>query len=217
MGSMRSAIQISSLLLCIAAFGMAQADKVAAGAWTQVDRSDPLHRTSFKEFTLAGKFLVSPRQSSRSAPVLVLHCQPGPRRVGKSQTNGHFVEGWIATGAVLNSSAEKIAYGARVSISSSIGTIEDVVPVVYRLDNKELKSLYWRVSTDHSGILFDDGDLDDLLYGHVLRHKEGTNAQIQRIMLGVPEYLAAQIQMQFDFPDSTEVAEACGIITHKNR
>jgi hypothetical protein len=138
-----------------------------------------------------------------------------PHRFGKAQTNGHFVEGWIATGAVLNSSAEKIAFGARVSISSSIGTIEDVVPVEYRLDDKELKSPYWRVSTDHSGILFDDGDLDDLLYGHVLRHKEGTNAQVRRIMLGVPEYLGAQIQMQFDLPDSTEVADACGVILHK--
>jgi hypothetical protein len=63
--------------------------------------------------------------------------------------------------------------------------------------------------------LFDDGDLDDLLYGHVLRHKEGTNAQVRRIMLGVPEYLGAQIQMQFDLPDSTEVADACGVILHK--
>ena len=210
--NMRSVIRVSSLplLLCIATSGIAQQP-----SWTRADKSDQLHGTSFKEFTLEGKFLVPPRQSSLSAPVLVLHCQPGPRRVGKSQTNGHFVEGWIATGAVLNSSAEKIAFGARVSISSSIGTIGDVVPVEYRLDDKELKSPYWRVSTDHSGILFDDGDLDDLLYGHILRHKEGTNAQVRRIMLGVPEYLGGQIQMQFDLPDSTEVADACGVILHK--
>ena len=183
--------------------------------WTETEKSDPLHQTSFKEFSLKGKFLVPPKQSNLPPPILVLRCQPGPHRFGKAQTNGHFVEGWIATGAVLNSSAEKIAFGARVSISSSIGTIGDVVPVEYRLDDKELKSPYWRVSTDHSGILFDDGDLDDLLYGHVLRHKEGTNAQVRRIMLGVPEYLGGQIQMQFDLPDSTEVADACGVILHK--
>ena len=34
-------------------------------------------------------------------------------------------------------------------------------------------------------------------------------------MLGVPEYLGVQIQMQFDLPDSTEVADACGVILHK--
>jgi hypothetical protein len=46
-------------------------------------------------------------------------------------------------------------------------------------------------------------------------HNEGTNPQVQKIILGVSEYLAAQIQMEFDFPDSTAVADACGVIEHK--
>jgi hypothetical protein len=34
-------------------------------------------------------------------------------------------------------------------------------------------------------------------------------------MIGVPEYLGAQIQMQFDLPDSTEVMGARGLVLHK--
>lgn len=197
---MRSPVQIRPLLLllCIATSGMAQ-----TGVWTQVDRSDLLHQTSFKEFTLTGKFLVPPRQSSLDAPLLVLHCQPG--RHGKYLTNGHFVEGWIATGAVLNSTVLETPEKKPVMR----------VPVEYRLDDKKLQSDAWNVSTDHSGVFVDDGDLDNLLYGHILLHREGTSAQVRRIMLGVPEYLGVQIQMQFDLPDSTEVADACGVILHK--
>src|SRR5450759_1837789 len=108
MGTMRSVIQaplVSSLLLCIAVSGIAQtADSGAAAlsSWTQADKADALHGTSFREFTLEGKFLVPPRQSSLSAPVLVLHCQPGRHTHGKVHTNGHFVEGWIAAGSVLD-------------------------------------------------------------------------------------------------------------------
>ena len=210
MRSMRSAIQISLLLLCIAVSGMAQTADSAASAWAQADKSDALHETSFKEFTLQGKFLVPPQHSSSSAPLLVLHCQPGPHGRGKAKTNGHFVEGWISVGAVLNSSAEKVAFGA----------MEALVQVEYRLDEQKLQEDAWRVSTDHSGIFLNrqlcgDCNLNVLLYGHALPHKEGTNPQVRRVILGVPEYLAAQIQMQFDFPDSTEVAEACGVIAHK--
>jgi hypothetical protein len=181
-------------------------------AWTATDKSDALHQTSFKEFRLEGKFLVPPQHSGISAPVLVLHCQPGPHGFGSAKTNGHFVEGWISVGAVLNSSAQKLAFGA----------IEDLVPVEYRLDEQKLQRDAWRVSTDHSGIFLNeqlcgDCNLANLLYGHKLPHKEGSGPQISKVIMGVPEYLAAQIQMQFDFPDSTEVAEACGIITHKTR
>ena len=51
--------------------------------------------------------------------------------------------------------------------------------------------------------------LNDLLYGHYMPHKEWTNnPQIRKIIFGVSEYLATQIQMEFDLPDSTEVADA---------
>ena len=171
-----------------------------AQTWTETDKSDPLHQTSFKEFTLTGKFLVPPRQSNLAAPLLVLHCQPGRR--GRHLTDGTFGEGWIATGAVLNSTVVNNTLGVRV-------------PVEYRFDDKKLQGDFWNVSTDHSGVILSDLDLNNLLYGHILLHKEGTSGQVRRIMLGFPEYLGGQIQLQFDLPDSTEVADACGVILHK--
>lgn len=83
------------------------------------------------------------------------------------------------------------------------------------MDDKKLERDLWPLSTDIGGLFLDDARLDNLLYGHLLPHKEGTGAQVKRIMLGVPEYLGAQIQMEFDLPDSTAVADACGIIVHK--
>lgn len=55
----------------------------------------------------------------------------------------------------------------------------------------------------------------NLLYAHHLYHKENTNPQVRKVVLGVNEYLGGEIVMQFDFPDSTEVADACGVIWHK--
>ena len=74
----------------------------------------------------------------------------------------------------------------------------------------------WSPSTDHSAVFLSDVDLNNLLYGHFMPHKESTdNPQVRKIILGVSEYLAAQIQMEFNLPDSTEVADACGVIEHK--
>ena len=173
-----------------------------AQTWTETDKSDQLHQASFKEFSLLGKFLVAPQHSSLTAPVLVLHCQPGrhDHRGTKSYSSGNLVEGWIAIGAVLD---------------SHVGSFGPCVSVEFRLDEKKLQQDCWGRSTDHSGIVINDIRLNNLLYGHLMPHNEGTNPQVQKIILGVSEYLAAQIQMEFDFPDSTAVADACGVIEHK--
>jgi hypothetical protein len=54
-----------------------------------------------------------------------------------------------------------------------------------------------------------------LLYGHVGWHTDGKGEQVRKLLLDVPEYLGTQVQVQFDFPESTEVADACGLIAHK--
>jgi hypothetical protein len=199
------------LLLCIATVGIAQDANSAAGAWTQANKSDALHGTSFREFALQGRFLVPPQHSSVPAPVLILHCLPGPHGFGNAKTNGLFVQGWIAVGAVL-SSAEP----------STGKDFASRVPVEFRLDDKKLQGDLWPISTDLTGVFLNRPycgfcTLANLLYGHSLPHKEGSGPQVRKVVIGVPEAFAAQIQMQFDFPDSTEVAEACGIITHKKR
>src|ERR1700722_12171365 len=96
-----------------------------ASAWTATDKSDVLHQISVKEFRLEGRFLAPPRQSNLPAPVLVLHCQPGryEHRGTKSYAAGKLVEGWIATGAVLD---------------SHVGSLGTCVSVEYRRDDMKL-------------------------------------------------------------------------------
>jgi hypothetical protein len=45
----------------------------------------------------------------------------------------------------------------------------------------------------------------------MLPHKEGTNPPVRKIIIGVPKYLGAEVQVEFTMPDSSEVAETCGV------
>jgi hypothetical protein len=55
---------------------------------------------------------------------------------------------------------------------------------------------------------------DTLLYGHFMPHKENTTPPVNKIILGVPEYMGAQVQVEFDVPNPEEVGETCGIVIH---
>ena len=104
-------------------------------------------------------------------------------------------------------------------------TGSDAVMVSYRLDDGKVQSEPWGRSTNFSAIFMSHPGcalcgsgydvFANLLYGHHMYHKENTNPQVRKIVFDVSEYLGGQVVMQFDLPDSSEVAEACGIIMHK--
>ncbi len=48
-----------------------------------------------------------------------------------------------------------------------------------------------------------------------LPHKEGTNPPVRKLIIGVPEYLGAEVEVEFDMPDPNEVAETCAVLWHK--
>jgi len=157
-----------------------------------------------------GKFLTAPSgDSAKLPPVMIVRCIPGKNMHGK--TNGKFSSGYIFVGGVLDTT---------VSESGN-----SVVKVEYRLDDGKLQPESWGRSTNFSAIFMSHPDCQlcgsgydhfaNLLYGHHLYHKENTSPQIKKVVLGVPEFLGGEIVMQFDLPDSAEVAEACGIIMHK--
>ena len=99
------------------------------------------------------------------------------------------------------------------------------VAVQFRLDDGKLQSENWGCSTDFSSIFFQLSNCPfcgsgysifaNLLYGHAMYHKENTNPQVRKVVIGVNEYLGGEVVMQFDMPDAKEVGEACGIIWHK--
>lgn len=180
-----------------------------AAKWVSNDKSDPLRGNQYSQFSLDGKYLTPPRNAPPTAtPAIVVRCQPGS--FNRGHVHGKFLEGYIFVGSVVDT---------RVSYDSNVR-----VPVQYRLDDGKLQSAYWSHSTDYSSIFFGgecafcgngSEDFNNLLYGHLLPHKENTSPQVHKVVIGVPQYLGSEVVMQFDMPDATDVAEACGVIWHK--
>lgn len=172
----------------------------AAQIWKKAERSDPLRGTQFLHYSLDGKYLTPPRNAAAdAAPAIIVRCVPGARAHG--HLRGKFLEGYIFVGGVVDT---HIVYDASARAS-----------VELRLDDRKLEDAYWGHSTDFSSLFFGSTDLNNLLYSHLLYHKENTSPQVRKIVLGVPEFLGGEVVMQFDMPDAAEVGDACGVIWHK--
>jgi hypothetical protein len=173
----------------------------AVQAWTREEKSDPLRGTQFSQFRLGGRYLTPPKNAAPDAvPSMIVRCRSGNHNHG--HVRGQFLEGYIFVGSVVDSHVSDDLSGR--------------VTVQFRLDDGKLQVAGWGNSTDYSAIFFDSEDFNNLLYGHMLPHKENTNPQVRKVVIGVPEYLGGEIVMQFDMPDSTDVAETCGVIWHNH-
>jgi hypothetical protein len=165
------------------------------GQWERVEKTDVLRGTAYSEFALTGTFLTPPKHAS-GAPVFVLKCVPGGRSYGLRQyRNGKFLDAYVTVGAVVDHSSG--------------------VWVNYRLDDGKIHKETWGTGTDGTAIFPDEIQVNTILYGHFMPHKEGTGSPIHEIVIAVNEFLGAEVVMQFDVPDPTPAAEACGIILHK--
>jgi hypothetical protein len=164
--------------------------------WERKETKDALHKLDYSQFILEGKYLVPPKRQNPAPPLLVARCKEGSHRYGNGTLNGKFLTGYLVVDAVLD-----FRQGA--------------VPVEYRLDDGKLQNKFWSSSTDGSGAFFDVAEFNTLIYAHFMPHKENTNPPVRTIIVGVPEYLGAQIQVQFDMPDPGVMAEACGVVLHK--
>ena len=181
------------------------ANPVSSQAWKKNERTDPLRDTHFVQFSLDGRYLTPPKSASAEAvPSIVVRCAPKSHNHG--HTRGVFMQGYIFVGGIVDS---------QVSAEGSVG-----VTVQFRPDDGKLQTEVWNHSTDFSAIFFSSAGsgwdiFANLLYSHRAYHKEDTNAQVRKVVIGVPEYLGGEIVMQFDMPDASDVAETCGIIWHK--
>src|SRR5260370_31164929 len=189
-------------------FGTSTSVNGELAPWQRQEMSDPLRGTKFSQFSLDGKFLTPPRDKPNAAPTMIVRCISGKDNHG--HTNGKFLNGYVHVGGVMNS---------EVSENGNA-----VAGVEFRLDDGKLQSESWGRSTDFSSIFFKRAcsvcgsgyDIfANLLYGHAMYHKENSNPQVHKVVVGVSEYLGGEVVMQFDMPDATEVGEACGIIWHK--
>jgi hypothetical protein len=177
--------------------------------WKREEKTDPLRGTKYVEFSLQGRYLTPPKNAaSDSRPTMVVRCNPGLHMRG--HTKGTFQEGYIFVGGVVDS---HVSTGGNTSVH-----------VQLRLDDGKLQDAFWHHSTDYSSIFFSSAfigsgweEFANLLYGHKTYHKDNTNPQVRKVVMGVPEFLGGEVVMQFDMPEATEVADACGIISHKQK
>lgn len=170
---------------------------LAFAQWQSAQKTDAFRGTQYTEFTLAGRFLTPPQHSSLANPVLILQCLPGRRKLGRWHYDGRFLDGYIRTGATLDAGIGKIA-------------------VQYRLDGGKVQAENWTPSTNLGAIFFDGVTLNNLLYGHFLTHKDGTTAPVHTVTVAVNEYMAGEVVMEFDLPDPSQPAAACGALMARN-
>ena len=183
---------VVKIVLCLTIACSAQ-----SANWQREDKTDPLRGISYSQYTLAGKFLTPPKVATSDSPVFIVKCIPGNHhKSGGGYINGKLQDAYIVVRAVVNHSSKDVL-------------------VQYRLDDGKMHKELWGVGTDGTAIFPPTIELNTVLYGHFLPHKEGTNDPVHKLVMGVDEYLGAEIVMQFDMPDPTEMADACGLLIRK--
>lgn len=208
---MKTKLRIGMFVIALACCTVTAAQ--APTAWQRSERTDPLREITYTQFKLDGRFLTPPAKGDNPHPTMIVRCLPGrdEKKGVHGYTNGKFREGYIHVGGVMD---------------SDVSGDGEFVRAQFRLDNGKLQTEQWGRSTDFSAIFFSHPTCPlcgsgydifaNLLFGHAMYHKENTNPQVRKVVIGVSEFLGGEVVMQFDMPDATEVAEACGIILHKN-
>jgi hypothetical protein len=174
-----------------------QSSTAQSPTWQREDKTDPLRGTSYSQYTLTGKFLTPPKMHTEDPPVFIVKCIPGGhRKVNGGYLNGKLLDAYIMARTVVNHSPRGVG-------------------VQYRLDDGKMHADSWGVATDGTSIFLPEIELSTVLYGHFMKHKEGTSDPVHKVIIGVDEYLGAEVVVQFDLPDPTEMADACGLLIRK--
>jgi hypothetical protein len=197
-------VKLFLALLLVPAIAMPQ-------GWARIEKTDALRGTPYTRFILEGKFLEAPQQSRTASPTFVVECDPSRERA-RGHVHGKLLDAYIAVGAVLD---------------TAVGPGGSELEVQYRLDDGKVKSDVWSHSTDFSAIFLSsprasfvdlkDEILGKLLYSHKAIYKENTSLPAKKAVIRVSEYLGGNITMEFDFPDPTDVADACGLFLYKKK
>src|SRR6266704_2816921 len=127
--------------------------------WRRNDETDALRGTTHSVFILTGKFLTPPKRQSED-PFFVMKCAPGQRSLGHEFTGGELVDAYVIVRATVN--------------NKKAGVV-----VQYRLDDGKIHTDLWNRGTDGTAVFPSRDIVNDLFYGHLSKHKEGTNAPVR--------------------------------------
>ncbi|HKD82111.1 MAG TPA: hypothetical protein VKH81_20630 [Candidatus Angelobacter sp.] len=199
---MKKLLVVAALLLNATGLVTAQ----DAPQW-QIERSkDAFLGTEIIQYRLEGRYLATPFNKP-SIPAIYLQCTSGSTNHGKS--DGKLESAFLFVG---DTNDRHVSYERK----SRARERESTLTTQYRLDDGKVHTQYLSHSPDFKTISLQPAGcgecmLNDLFYGHIVSHKENTSPQVRKIVLNIPEPRLGNVVIQFDLPDVTEVARACGV------
>jgi hypothetical protein len=175
------------------------AQNTPSTSWKSEVVTDALRGTQHSQYELEGVYLTPPQGvGAGETPSLVLRCLADPN-AAHGHARGKFLEGYVHTHSVVDSGG---ASGGQIQVH-------------YRRDDGKVQEGLWNHSTDFSSAFFDDVDLNTLMFGHFMPHKEGTGPQTHKLVIAMSEFMGSEVVVQFNLPDDNDPVETCGVLWHK--
>jgi hypothetical protein len=163
-------------------------------SWVRTESRDAFTNVAYSEFSLTGRYLVGPRIPTDTKPRLVVQCSTMSGKTSR-KFMGH---GYLAIEAVIPPTTE----GKFV-----------VVPT--RLDDGGTTAFIFIPAAGGSSMFFMGETLTDFLYGHALKHKSAPPPPVKKLTMQLFDIAGSQVVVQFDLPDPTTLADACGVTEPK--
>jgi len=160
-------------------------DTASGRQWRQTQAADALHSTA--QFTLGGKFLKWPRGDATNRPIFRLECMPNSRR-----RQGEFANAYLLVGTPL-----KIDYVEPEEIKGGISYYPKV-SVQYRLEEGKTREEQWAPGPDKNSTSIPKNVMEKML-------------RARTVLIDLSDWQEGEVSMQFDMPDATQVAQACGL------
>jgi hypothetical protein len=174
-----------------------------APIWASNQVKDEFRGTEYTEFSLAGRFVTAPTHASSNNPVLMLDCIPGAQ--GSRKHEGVLASAFLYPGHSVADDHGSHGKSGRIRTE-------------YRLDDGKVHTEFLDPSTDFKALSLKAPRcggcvLNEFFYGD--SHKDATSSQVRKIVLNLSEFKGGDVVIQFDLPDITQVASACGLKNHK--
>jgi len=162
-----------------------------AHGWRQSQKEDAARSMSFTRFTLAGKFVASPKDAAANRPELVVDCIPGS---GSHPSKGKFLAANLVVGTNL-----KILYVEPEEIHGT--SYFPKVAIRFRADDAKEENDQWSSGTERTSASIPKDSLKKILHVHT-------------VALTADDDRGSKIAMQFDMPDPTPVEAGCNVDEH---
>jgi hypothetical protein len=182
-----------ALLLVIPFSAFPQQPSSPTQKWRQSQKTDATNGTAYTQFTLAGKFVKWPDKDASNRPTLEVDCRTSEHSGGSKAAFWH---AYLLAGTPLT-----IEYVEPDAITTGIMYFQKIT-VRYRLDTAKQRREQWPPGPDKSSVTIPKDALKRMLGAH-------------SVVITVNESNAAEVSVQFEMPDSTEVAQTCDLDYHK--